>query len=192
MQKKYLHKIQLYIDMFWKPFSDTLKPLLWAVFIVIFRFHPLWRVIEMKLVCRDDEQLRRGRACKSWSNWRKTPTPMTSSVSLMAARSSPKRLSDTRVLCPHLLPVSPLMLEWSWKHEHRDPEGGKLARRGQVSFIGQEGGMVQWQAEGEEGVRDCRVGGTTPSRGYSGHFAHEHICSDASACPSIPKQCQPD
>lgn len=92
----------------------------------------------------------------------KTPAPLTASVSLVAARSSPKRLSDTRVLCPRLLPASPSMLEWSWKHE-RNPEGGKLARRGEARFIGQEGGMVRWRG-GQRG------GGTTRVASSRGHI----------------------
>lgn len=130
---------------------------------------------------------KRGRACKWRSKWRKTPAPLTASVSPVAAGSSPKRLSDTRVLCPRLLPASPLMLEWSWKHES-NPEGGKLARRGEARFIGQEGGVARWREERKEGVGG---GGTTrvaSSRGYSGHFAHEHICRDAPPHPPTHSQ----
>lgn len=137
----------------------------------------------MKLACSNVEQLESGRACKSWSKWRKTPAPTTSSVSLVAKRSSPKRLSDMRVLCPLLLPVSPLMLEWSWKHE-RDPEGGKLARRGEASFIGQGGGMVQWQAERKERVRD--LGGQLTSHPHGGTGDTLHMSTSALMRPPAP------
>lgn len=55
------------------------------------------------------------------------------------------------------------MLEWGWRHE-RDPEGGKLARRGEARFKGQEGGMVRWQEEGKGG----EVGGVRSRRILTG------------------------
>lgn len=107
---------------------------------------------------------------------------------LEAVRPSPKRLSDTRVLCPRLLPASPLMLEWSWKHE-RDRRDVNWQEEARARFKGQEGGRgwgVWWRGEGKV-MRGGGVGLLTPHPhgGDSGHFAHEYICSDAST-PNPP------
>lgn len=72
------------------------------------------------------------------------------------------------------------------------PEGGKLVRRGNAHFKGQEGETVWWREEDGAGKKReegrgllCRI-----FTGDLGHFAHEHICDGASS--SFPKQCQPD